>query len=254
MDRTRRNWRNREPTRNHSISSDRIHRNYSDCRWLSAVVVHTDLPLWSNRQATERSELSRAWNNWCRQTPAVRTRNLPEFRCCNCPTTAPRRYAKVPKPIHRIRDTLAEVVVEEGAAENSSPLSASGIQDLPLEHQRAHSTNTAYRCSCFQSDAMPRTGNNMCSPCRIRRWARLWPADRLWWIHRNTGSVGHLRKCNRFWWFHRLMRHRIPVRHRHTGCRSLWIEPSRSSTSHSRSRHTNRNMERGSWLSMWMSL
>ena len=239
---------------NRSISSDRIRRIYSDCLLWWAAVAHRDLWWWSNRQATERIVWSPAWNSRCRQIPAVRTRNLPEFRCCNCRTCEPRRCAMVPTPIHRIQDMPVEVVEEAVAEGNNSPSTASGTRDHRQECRPVDNRSTASRCNDSRSDAMHQTGNNTCSQYRSRHWVRSWPADRLWWILRNTESAERLRKCNRFWWFPPLMRHKSPVHRRHIGCRSLWFERSRSLRNHSTTRHTIRNTELGWWLSMMWTL
>ena len=218
------------------------------------MAVHTDQLSWSNHQAAEHIVLSLVWNSQCRQTPAVRTRSLPEFRCCNCPTCEPKRCATVPKPIHRIQDRRAAEVVEAVAEENNSPLLVSGTPDHRPEYQLADNTSTANQCNGSRSNAMPRTCNNTCSPFRSRHWVRSWLADTLSWIHRNTGSAEHHQKCNRFWWFPRLMRHKSPVRRRHIDCRNLWFERSRSLRNHSTSRHTIRSMEPEWWLSLMWTL
>lgn len=147
-----------------------------------------------------------------------------------------------------------EVAEEAVAEENNSPSTASGTRDHRRECPPADSTSTANRCNDSRSDARPRTYNNTCSPFRSRHWVRSWLADTLSWILRNTESAEHHQKCNRFLWFPQVMRHKSRVRRRHTGCRRPSFERSMFSTSHSRSRHTSRNTERGWWLSLMWTL
>lgn len=225
-----------------STSSDRIPHSSAGSRWLWWEGVHRDHRWSSCRPAAEHS----VWWPGCYsprpETPAERTHSHQAHSCCSCLKCGPKRPIAAPRPIRSCQDRAPAAVVAEAVGESSSQRSVSDTPDRQAGSRWAHNTSTAVRGNCWRSDARHRNGSNTCSHHRTPDWGMWWWVDRWLSNHRSTVAEGLRRKCSLSAWFRLHLLRRIPVHHRHIGCRNRWIGRSmfwiRSSSSTCRIRNT----------------